>query len=337
MQEIASVFGYLLTSLGDHAYATAQEKLPARRIIGIFHSLTWSKYKTRVSQSFKGSDGVLRVVIASSALSMGFNYPEVRYVIHLGPARSIVDHIQQAGRAERDGCQSHNVVLYYGQQLSQCGVLYYGQQLSQCEQAVKEFVKANGFFRKELYKTLDSGVDSVMPLHDCCNSCANSCSCSHDSCDILPLPFETAPAAAASEVRNSRSVTPVDKETLKEAIVEYKNSLSSNSSLVLDRVTSHGFSDCLVEDVLTFRPEIFTLTDVLEKLPVFSLTHAKAILEIFDEIVEDVYDCGELMGLLEDGHKMESIEHLWNDHYFDISDSDSDDPDRIHNEELENL
>jgi len=41
---------------------------------------------------------VVRVVIASSALSMGVNNPDVKY----GPAQSVVDHIQQAGElAER--------------------------------------------------------------------------------------------------------------------------------------------------------------------------------------------------------------------------------------------
>jgi len=45
---------------------------------------------------------VVRVVIVSSALSMGVNNPDVKYVIHLGPAQSVVDHIQQAGElAER--------------------------------------------------------------------------------------------------------------------------------------------------------------------------------------------------------------------------------------------
>ena len=115
MQDMASVLGYLLTSLGDYAYATGRDKVPATRTVGLFHSLTWAKYISRVSSSFKGNDGVVRVVIASSALSMGVNYPDVKYVVHLGPARSVVDHIQQAGRAGRNGSQAFNVVVFHGQ------------------------------------------------------------------------------------------------------------------------------------------------------------------------------------------------------------------------------
>ena len=188
MQEMASVFGYLLTSLGNYAYATGIDKLPANRIVGIFHSLTWVKYKTRVSHSFKGGGGVLRIVIASSALSMGVNYPDVKYVIHLGPARSVIDHIQQAGRAGRDGCQSYNVVVFYG------------QQLSQCEQAVKDFVKTSSCFRKALFKTLDSTIESVLPLHKCCNNCADSCECgAYGTCTGKEmLPFELSHAETFS-------------------------------------------------------------------------------------------------------------------------------------------
>jgi len=108
---MASVLGYLLSSLGDYAYATGRDKVPANRIVGLFHSVTW------VSSSFKGNDGVSRVVIASSALSMGVHYPDVKYVVHLGPATSVGDHIQQAGRAGRNGSQAFNVVLFHGQQL----------------------------------------------------------------------------------------------------------------------------------------------------------------------------------------------------------------------------
>ena len=64
--------------------------------------MTWPKYKSRVADSFKNDSGRVRVVVATSALSMGVNFPDVTYVIHFGPARSTVDHIQEAGRAGRN-------------------------------------------------------------------------------------------------------------------------------------------------------------------------------------------------------------------------------------------
>ena len=76
----------------------------------------------------------------------------------------------------------------------------------------------------------------------------------------------------------------------------------------------------------------------MEKLLVFSILHAKAILEILDEIFEDVPDCKKLMEMVDDVCQMELMESFWDElMYFDSSDSDSDDPDRILTEELENL
>ena len=78
-------------------------KIPENRLVGICHSLTLPKYRSRVLYSLKDTVGQVHIVIATSALSMGVNFPDVRYVIHIGPARSVIDHIQWAGPAGRDG------------------------------------------------------------------------------------------------------------------------------------------------------------------------------------------------------------------------------------------
>ena len=79
--------------LQDDVYVLGQPKTPANRIVGIFHSMTLKKYKDRVMDSFKVNEGNVRIVLTSSALGMGVNFPDVRYVVHLGPARSILDHV----------------------------------------------------------------------------------------------------------------------------------------------------------------------------------------------------------------------------------------------------
>jgi hypothetical protein len=52
-----------------------------------------------------------------------------------GPARNLLDHHQEAGRAGRDGKQSDIVVIYHG------------QQLTHCEDEVKSFVKSTSCLR----------------------------------------------------------------------------------------------------------------------------------------------------------------------------------------------
>ena len=71
------MFVYLLRMLGDYVFVPDHPKLPANRIVGIYHSMTWKKYKERVVDSFKGNTGNVRIVLASSALGMGVNFPDV--------------------------------------------------------------------------------------------------------------------------------------------------------------------------------------------------------------------------------------------------------------------
>ena len=119
MHDVAKVFGFVLAELRDEAYSTGKPLTPENRLVGIFHSLTIPKGKSRVSLSFNENVGQVRIVIATSALSMGVNFPDIKYIVHIGPSRSVVDHIQEAGHAGRNGSQAHNVV-YHGNQLTHC-------------------------------------------------------------------------------------------------------------------------------------------------------------------------------------------------------------------------
>mgnify|MGYP001794697989 CR=1 FL=1 len=65
-------------------------------------------------------EGKIRIVVASTALSMGVNFPNVRFVINWGPPRNLLDFHQQAVRAGRDNLPSHVITIYHGHQLSHC-------------------------------------------------------------------------------------------------------------------------------------------------------------------------------------------------------------------------
>lgn len=42
------------------------------------------------------------------------------YVIHYGPGPDLHSHLQEAGRAGRDGKEAHNIMFYHGQQVRLC-------------------------------------------------------------------------------------------------------------------------------------------------------------------------------------------------------------------------
>lgn len=81
MKDLAEVANYLLFKLSKDAYFPTESSKMADCIVGIYHSMTWPEYKERVIKSMKG-DGEKRVIIATSALSMGVNFPNIRFVVH---------------------------------------------------------------------------------------------------------------------------------------------------------------------------------------------------------------------------------------------------------------
>ena len=151
------------------------------------HSMSWQKNKERILNSLR-ENGKKRIIVATTALSMGINFPDIRYIINWGPARTLLDFHQQAGRAGRDGEQSHVIIIYHG------------QQVSNCEDDVKEFLKTDSCYRVASYKPFDSNIKPLTIRHNCCSNCAKTCNCNAPECDLI-LPFEEqscAPGAGCS-------------------------------------------------------------------------------------------------------------------------------------------
>ncbi|KAM0079585.1 hypothetical protein ACKRZS_008275, partial [Fusarium odoratissimum] len=52
-----------------------------------------------------------RVIVATNALGLGIDIPDIRLIVHLEMPRRIGDYGQQSGRAGRDGLPSQALVL----------------------------------------------------------------------------------------------------------------------------------------------------------------------------------------------------------------------------------
>ncbi|KAL4777907.1 hypothetical protein BJX76DRAFT_367216 [Aspergillus varians] len=56
-------------------------------------------------------DRVIQVIVATSALGMGLDIPDIQYVMHMGRPRILLDYGQESRRAGRDGLASEAVII----------------------------------------------------------------------------------------------------------------------------------------------------------------------------------------------------------------------------------
>ncbi len=97
------------TTYVDALYNILKEKYPDD--VTRYHSRV--KPERRKKQLlFDFLQGKRKIMIATSAFSMGIDVPDIELVVHFNAPISMTDYIQQIGRAGRDGRKAHCVLLY---------------------------------------------------------------------------------------------------------------------------------------------------------------------------------------------------------------------------------
>ena len=198
-------------------------------------------------------------------------------MISCGPARNLLVHHQEVGRAGRDDHQSDKIVIYQG------------QRLTHCEDEVKVYVRSDGCLRVASYKAFDPEIEPLQPGHDCCSNCRALCKCNGVECTAERLPFEEemGPTLSGGQTM-ARTVTDEDMCELNEALLELRESQTATSGMLFDKDVSHGFYVELCHDIVERCSEIFSIGDLISSFPVYSVSHAIKILEVFQEIFGDI-------------------------------------------------
>lgn len=278
IRDIAIVINLLLLKLGEYAYNPVGSTNNNDFLIGTFHSVSWPHYEEKYLDEFKLLTSTKRIVIGTSALSTCVNFPDIHYVINWGPARTLLDQVQEAGRAGRNGEQAHVVIRYHG------------NQLAHCEDEIKDVVKTTGCYRVAMYQPFDREIAPMAPAHDCCSNCKEGCTCDecadHDCRNELPFERTEQCFNKSSSSVLTRAVSSDDKEVLKAALTELSNGSANNA---FGGVLEHCFSSELVEDIVKNCQYLFSIQDITERnLPVYSFVHCLKILEVIQEIFEDI-------------------------------------------------
>lgn len=269
------VFNYLLGRLDDFAYVDRDpEQKPENLLVGIFQSSTHEEDKRRLLSSLSGGEGSSRVIVATTALGMGLNFRNVSHVIMYGVPEDTEAIVQQAGRAGRDGTQSHAAV-------------YHVKERKVRDEGVKMFLKKSKTecIREALYCKFEQNTERVKPGHACCTHCHSLCSCTTEDCAVRPnyeLMQEEVPGRC-------RQVLPEHKTLIKEKLEEYMAGLIPvNAHLFTSKKACTGFGPEVIDAVLKHSEKIFDLAYVKRHIPLFFDRYANKIVQVIDEVFHDI-------------------------------------------------
>ena len=138
------------------------------RLVDMYTRCTEVKVKEAILNSFCKPDGKLRIVIGTIAFGMGLDCADVRQTIHWGLSSDVESHIQETGRAGRDGFLS-------------CSLLLHTKADRQtASDQMGEYSKNETICRRKLLFDGFEGCDSVnypCTKCQCCDVCSSTCSC----------------------------------------------------------------------------------------------------------------------------------------------------------------
>lgn len=106
----------------------------------MLHSKTPEAIQKTVLSEFLKRESRIRLIVATCALGMGVNIPDVELIIHYGIPTEVGSYVQEIGRGGRDG-RACSALLYYKP-----------YHLAHCDKEMRDYVKTTQCRRKVLLK-----------------------------------------------------------------------------------------------------------------------------------------------------------------------------------------
>lgn len=168
INETSKLYSYIVTELPH-----------CSKFVEMFHSETSKINKDKIISDLQNENGVLRIIISTSALGMGVDVKACNTVILYGLPKNIVDLIQEIGRVGRDGKSSVALMLYNS---------YHLQQMTS---ELKDILKTTNCRRIAMMKHFISASElknleeKESGKHTCCDLCAIKCCC--NACNLMSI------------------------------------------------------------------------------------------------------------------------------------------------------
>lgn len=185
-----SIYIWLYSTLKNKAYDG--EKDIKNRLVEMYHGHTDNESKERILTDFKKINGCIKVLIATVAVGMGIDIPNISVVIMWGLPRTLLQLWQQAGRGGRDGRNSASVVYAFPRSISLPCDYCRKQGKRQCTCTNRTYLKelASTTVCQRLYclknfslsKSTDSELERLKVKEKCLNTCTDNCKCKRCVC-----------------------------------------------------------------------------------------------------------------------------------------------------------
>ena len=108
---VSQTFISLKEALGEYAYVGKTPNVE-NLLIEMYHKCTHDTSKQRILTNFSKVNSSIRCIVATVALGMGIDLPDVRLVVHIGCPKSVISYWQEAGRCARDGQPGYSLIIY---------------------------------------------------------------------------------------------------------------------------------------------------------------------------------------------------------------------------------
>lgn len=169
---------WMTTSLADddRALIFTRSKETAEQLAGLlhcdcYHSSSMADETRRRAILQRWRSGQHRVLVGTTSLGTGLDYPCVRLVLHVDAPYGLVDFAQESGRAGRDGQVSTSVILL-SKEKEKKKEAENEESSTPDEQALREFLISRGCRRRIMDEYMDGCMGRACMTHEAaCDRC----------------------------------------------------------------------------------------------------------------------------------------------------------------------
>ncbi|XP_028404069.1 putative ATP-dependent DNA helicase Q1 [Dendronephthya gigantea] len=243
----------------------------------MYHAKTPQRIKDLVLTDFLEPSGTIRLVIATSALGMGVNIPNIRRIVNYGIPKDMESYVQGVGRGGRDG-KDVIAIMYYKP-----------YHLCHVDKVMRSFVKNQLECRRSCildFFSENNKNKTSAHSHKCCDICTRSCNCG--SCPIEVFKSKLSANCKKKSHGLTRQVTPEEKDTFVEVLHDLNVENKKCGSILGSSVLGNKIDDTVIEDIGEDLKHVFTTDYIMDNFPVFNEQLAIQILSVIQDIFMDI-------------------------------------------------